>query len=180
MQIRRPWRISRRLRAPRSLGWTVASRSSSIFTGSFAAVSPRRRLSRATWVSTGIPGRSKATLRTTLAVLHRFCVRLPLVTPTARPSELQMTVGDLTPLCRDSSNGSGCWRADCRSACCGTARGGGDPISVAARCGAAVAPRGADHGLRGPRDEPGPRPLGPFPCGVRSMAHGSLGRRLRS
>ena len=31
---------------------------------------------------------------------------------------LHMTLGDLTPLCRDPSAGSGCWRADCRSACC--------------------------------------------------------------
>src|SRR6266581_3820597 len=66
-----------------------------------------------------------------------------------------MTVGDLTSLCRNPCDGSGCWRADCRSACFSTARGGGDPIPVAARCGAAVAPRGADRGLRGPPDEPG-------------------------
>src|SRR5260370_19686658 len=66
-----------------------------------------------------------------------------------------MTMGDLTSLGRDPCDGSGCWRADCRSACYSTARAGGDPIPVAARCGAAVAPRGADHGLRGPRDEPG-------------------------
>jgi hypothetical protein len=33
--------------------------------------------------------------------------------------------------------------------------GGGDPIPVAARRGATVAPRGPDHGLRGPRDESG-------------------------
>src|SRR6266542_6890512 len=32
-----------------------------------------------------------------------------------------MTARDLTPLCRDPSNGIGCWRADCRSACCSTA-----------------------------------------------------------
>jgi hypothetical protein len=50
--------------------------------------------------------------------------------------EGHMTLGDLTPRCS-------------------TARGGGDPIPVTARCGATVAPRGADHGLRGPREEPG-------------------------
>jgi hypothetical protein len=91
-----------------------------------------------------------------------------------------MTTGGLTPLCRDPSDQSGFERADCRSACCSAARGAGDPIPVAAQCGATVAPPGADHGLRGPRDEPGPRPLGALPCCVRSMAHGSLGRRLRS
>ena len=44
--------------------------SSSTFTGSSCSVSPRRRDSRPTWVSTGRPGRPKATLRTTLAVLR--------------------------------------------------------------------------------------------------------------
>src|SRR3979409_2089866 len=79
-----------------------------------------------------------------------------------------MTVGDLTSLCRDPCDGSGCWRADCRSACYSTARAGGDPIPVAARCGAAVAPRGAAWS----RVEP------PMVCDVR-VTNLDLGRWAR-
>ncbi len=60
---RRPWRINRRLNAPRSAGRTIASTTRSTFTGSVSAVIPRRRTSRPTWVSTGNPGSPRATER---------------------------------------------------------------------------------------------------------------------
>ena len=48
----------------------MALSASSAFTGSVSWVRSRRRDSRPTWVSTGRPGRSIATLRSTLAVLR--------------------------------------------------------------------------------------------------------------
>ena len=60
-----PCRIIRRLNRPHSWAGSIPSSSSSTFTGSVSAVSPSRRLSRPTWVSTGRPGASRATLRTT-------------------------------------------------------------------------------------------------------------------
>ena len=48
----------------------MALSSSSTRPGRSAVVRPSRRASRPTWVSTGRPGRSKATLRTTLPVLR--------------------------------------------------------------------------------------------------------------
>src|SRR5262245_13092685 len=66
----RPCRIRRRLSAPRSCALTSGLRSISIFTGSVSVVRPSRRDSRCTWGSTGRPGSSMATLRTTLAVLR--------------------------------------------------------------------------------------------------------------
>ena len=69
-QTRRPCRISRNEKRPRSSGGTSALRSSSAFTGSVSFVSFSRRDSRPTCVSTGRPGRSNATDRTTLPVLR--------------------------------------------------------------------------------------------------------------
>ena len=58
------------LKSPRSPAGIMGFSSFSTATGSVASVMPRRRERRPTWVSTGRPGRSKATLRTTLAVLR--------------------------------------------------------------------------------------------------------------
>ncbi len=66
----RPWRISRRLSTPRSFAGTIGLSASSAFTGSVSCVRSSRRERRPTWVSTGRPGRSSATLRSTLAVLR--------------------------------------------------------------------------------------------------------------
>ena len=55
---------------PRSSGATSPFRSSSAFTGSVSVVSFSRRARRPTCVSTGNPGRSNATERTTLPVLR--------------------------------------------------------------------------------------------------------------
>src|SRR5918996_143018 len=70
VHTRRPCRMSRRLSAPRSSARTIGFNSSSTFTGSVFFVSPSRRDSRSTWVSTGRPGSPMATLRTTLPVLR--------------------------------------------------------------------------------------------------------------
>ncbi len=67
---RRPCRIIRRLNRPRSDRGTIGFNSLSTTTGSVEVVSPSSRDSRSTWVSTGRPGRSSATLRTTFAVLR--------------------------------------------------------------------------------------------------------------
>ena len=68
---RRPCWIMRWLKATHSRRGTTAIRSCSIFTGSFWRVSPSRRLTRATWVSTTIPeAMPKAVPRMTLAVLR--------------------------------------------------------------------------------------------------------------
>ncbi len=67
---RRPCRMSRSEKRPRSSGGTSTLRSSSAFTGSVSVVSFRRRAKRPTCVSTGRPGRSNATDRTTLPVLR--------------------------------------------------------------------------------------------------------------
>ena len=48
----------------------MAVSSASTFSGSFCLVSMSSRLMRPTWVSTGSPGKPKATLRTTLPVLR--------------------------------------------------------------------------------------------------------------
>ena len=70
IHVARPCRINRRLNAPRSAAGTTAFSSCSTLTGSLSSVRPNRLLSRRTCVSTGSPGRSKATLRTTLAVFR--------------------------------------------------------------------------------------------------------------
>jgi hypothetical protein len=67
---RRPCKMRRRLKAPHSSRGSMAQISDSTLTGSLWVVSPRRRTIRPTWVSTGRPGSSKATLRTTLAVFR--------------------------------------------------------------------------------------------------------------
>ncbi len=67
---------ARRLNAPRSAGGIREFNSCSTLTGSFCAAAGKasvrcsRWLTRRTWVSTGSPGSSKATLRTTLPVLR--------------------------------------------------------------------------------------------------------------
>ena len=55
---------------PARAAGTMASTTRSTFTGSVSWVMPRRFTRRPTWVSTGNPGRSRATERTTLAVLR--------------------------------------------------------------------------------------------------------------
>ena len=56
--------------APHSRLGSAAQRSASTFSGSALAVRASNRLNRPTWVSTGRPGKPKATLRTTLPVLR--------------------------------------------------------------------------------------------------------------
>lgn len=84
----RPWRISRSENSPQLSGGSNSIRSCSTLTASVCWVSPRRRESRPTCVSTGRPGRSNATDLTTLPVLRP--------TP-GRVVRLSRSVGTLPP-----------------------------------------------------------------------------------
>ena len=56
VQVARPWRIRRRLNAPRWAAGIMGSSAISILTGSVSSVSSNRWDRRCTWVSTGRPG----------------------------------------------------------------------------------------------------------------------------
>ena len=70
MHTWRPCSMRRSESSPHSSGGTMAPRSCSIFTGSVSFVSLSRRARRVTCVSTGRPGSSNHTERTTLPVLR--------------------------------------------------------------------------------------------------------------